>query len=56
MDMELGCEVAESESGSFLLGTELKLKVHPDVLPILDAVIVSFTVVQSHLLDARRRN
>lgn len=51
MDVDLDREVASSESGSFLLGRELKLTVNQSVLPILDAIVLSFIVVESHHRD-----
>ena len=56
MDTDLDCEVASSESGSFLLGNELTLNVDSDVLPILDAIVLSFIVVESHRRDSNGHN
>ena len=52
-DLQLGHEVAKSQTGSALHRRPLTLDVHPDVLPILDAVVLSFIYLEALARAAR---
>ena len=49
--METEREVGRSESGIFLMGTETTLEIDADLLPILDVVVLSFIIAESHQID-----
>ena len=53
-DVQSGQEVASSKSANVLLGRDMQLDVHPDLLPILDFVVLTFIIVEARRQEAIR--
>ena len=54
-DVQSGQEVASSKSASLWSGRDMQLDVHPDLLPILDFVVLTFIIVEARRQAASRQ-